>query len=109
MNEATINSRSLRTGWINVIIGAWLIVSPFVLGFAHDAAGLSNNIVVGAALVLLTFASAKNGLLKALIAFMGVWLFDSAFVLCVSQPAYMWNNLILAFMVIAFDIASEAP
>ena len=105
---AKTNLPSLHIGWINVLIGVWLIISPLVLGFVRDAAGISNNIAVGIALVILTFAGAKNGLLKGLIIFIGAWLFDSAFVLKVSQPVYMWNNLILAFLVIATDIGSEA-
>lgn len=33
--------------WINVVLGAWLIVSPFLLGFAAHATALWNQIVVG--------------------------------------------------------------
>lgn len=33
--------------WINLLIGIWLIVSPFVLGFSMHTAAMWNFIVVG--------------------------------------------------------------
>lgn len=95
-------------GWINIFFGAWLVLSPFVLGFAHNAAWLLNNISVGLAIIVLTFAATKNGLLKALIAIMGPWLFASAFILGGPKP-FMWNNLVCAFLVVIVAISSEAP
>ena len=35
---------------INAILGLWLIVSPFALGFASLAAALSNNVILGSAI-----------------------------------------------------------
>jgi hypothetical protein len=97
----------LGTAWLVLPIGAWLIISPFVIGFSHDLAGTSNNIAVGIALVLLTLGSTINGLLRALIALMGAWMYASAFILSVPSEAYMWNNLILALVTIVAAIASE--
>lgn len=100
---------SLGIGWTVLVIGAWLVISPFALGFTHDLAGIANNIAVGLALILLTIGSTRNGLLRALIALLGAWLYASAFILPVSQKAYLWNNLILAFLVIISIVASETP
>jgi hypothetical protein len=33
--------------WINVVLAAWLIVSPFVLGFASHMSALWNQVIVG--------------------------------------------------------------
>lgn len=33
--------------WVNVVLGAWLIVSPFLLGYAANETVLWNQIVVG--------------------------------------------------------------
>jgi hypothetical protein len=98
---------ALQAGWMNVLIGVWLIISPFALGFSHYGAGLANNVAVGIALIALTFASTRNDLLKGLIVFLGTWLGDSAFVLAIPNSTYLWNNLILAFLVIAFDVGSS--
>lgn len=40
--------------WINAIIGAWLIISPFVLGFSvTTVSGMWNAIIVGAIVLVL--------------------------------------------------------
>jgi hypothetical protein len=33
--------------WINLILGIWLIISPFVLGFSGVPAAMSNSIILG--------------------------------------------------------------
>ncbi len=33
--------------WLNVILGIWLIVAPFVMGYAGIVAGLWNAVIVG--------------------------------------------------------------
>lgn len=100
---------SLGLGWVAAIAGAWLVASPFVLGFAHTTVGVANNVVVGIVLILLTIGSSKNGLLRALLIVMGGWLFASSVILPVPFGSYLWNNLILAFVVIFATVASETP
>jgi SPW repeat len=41
--------------WINAALGAWLIVSPFILGFSAISAALWNQLGVG--LVVLVLAA----------------------------------------------------
>jgi hypothetical protein len=100
---------SLGLGWVAAIAGAWLVASPFVLGFAHTTVGVANNVAVGIVLILLTIGSSKNGLLRALLIVMGGWLFASSVILPVPFGSYLWNNLILAFVVIFATVASETP
>jgi SPW repeat-containing protein len=38
--------------WIDLVAGFWLIVSPFVLGFASHAAAFANTVAVGLFTVL---------------------------------------------------------
>jgi hypothetical protein len=33
--------------WVNAALGAWLIVSPFILGFGSVTAALWNQLIVG--------------------------------------------------------------
>lgn len=42
--------------WANVVLGIWLILSPFILGFVSDQATW-NNIVVGILILTFTFAT----------------------------------------------------
>ncbi len=102
---------SLGLGWAEVVFGAWLIVSPFVLGLSHHDA-IVNNIATGIALILVTLASSRNGLLRMFLILLGGWLYASAFALDTSGPsrvAYLANGLILAILVIIAAVASETP
>lgn len=105
----TTGPTRLGTAWLVLLVGAWLVISPFVLGFSHYTAGIANNIAVGLALILLTLGSTRNGLLRAAMVLMGAWMWASAFILCVPREKYLWNNLILAFVVILSAVASETP
>lgn len=50
----TRNVRTARTmNWIAAIAGIWLIVAPFLLGRPEIAAGLWNDIIVGAIVTIL--------------------------------------------------------
>lgn len=46
------------TSWLNVLLGIWLIISPFVLGFSHLLAPLWNNVIVGIVVALVALGSA---------------------------------------------------
>jgi hypothetical protein len=39
--------------WVNALLGAWLIVSPWVLGFADSANALWNNVIIGVIVLVL--------------------------------------------------------
>ncbi len=39
--------------WINVVLGVWLIIAPFLLGYTAVAAALWNDIIVGIIVVVL--------------------------------------------------------
>jgi hypothetical protein len=102
---------ALGLGWAEVVFGAWLIVSPFVLGLSQKSA-ITNNIITGIILILLTLVSRINGLLRLFIILLGGWLYASAFALDSSGPArvaYLANGLVLAILVIITAVASERP
>ena len=49
--------------WANVVLGAWLVISPWVLGFSSLTAAVWNAVVVGAiiaALALWTLGTDKD-------------------------------------------------
>lgn len=102
---------SLGLGWVEVLLGLWLIISPFVLGFAHEKIGLLNNIITGIVLILVTLASSRNGLMRIFLVLLGGWLYITAFgwASTVGKECYMWNGLIVAVLVLLFGVASETP
>jgi hypothetical protein len=105
----TTGRTSLGLGWAVLVFGAWLIISPFALGFAHCVAGMANNIAVGLALVIATLGSTRNGLLRAFFVLLGGWVYASGFLLDVPKGVFLWNNLIVAVLIIAASVASETP
>jgi hypothetical protein len=111
MNEVSsryprATGRQAETGGsvINVLIGIWLIISPFVVrAFDHLMNMRTNNVIVGilVALVALYLASgkAKAEWMWANV-ILGLWLIVSPFVLGVSSIAtVVWHNIIAGIVV----------
>ncbi len=99
-------SRGAET--VNIVLGIWVAVSPFVLGFSQNTAGKWSNIAVGVALVLVALASTwGDEALEGLVVPLGAWLFASPFVLGFWKWAFLANNLSLAFAVIAAGAISD--
>ena len=44
--------------WSNVVLGIWLIISPFVLGFSTVVTAMWHNVIVGIVVALLAWAGA---------------------------------------------------
>lgn len=40
-------ARNLALGWINLILGIWIFISPWVLRYADERTPLSNDVVLG--------------------------------------------------------------
>lgn len=92
----------------NIILGLWVAVSPFVLGFSQNTAGKWSNVAVGIALVLVSLASTwGNEAFEGLVVPLGTWLFASPFVLGFWNWAFLANNVSLAFIVIAAGAISD--
>ncbi|HZU34388.1 MAG TPA: SPW repeat protein [Gemmataceae bacterium] len=105
MNRYEINSfrspelASARTASsLNLLLGIWLIISPFVLPYSLNHAALWDTIAVG--ILVLCFAAARGmnpvrwiGL-SWLNVLLGIWLIISPFVLGYWSvwPA-LWNNI----------------
>jgi len=108
MNGASRQKNSVGPAWVNVAFGLWVIVSPFLLSFSRNSAAVWNNLAVGVALVLLALASGRGGgAIRGLSVPLGAWLFASPFVLGFRTAAFLWNNVIVAFAVIAGAAIAE--
>lgn len=51
---------AVALSWINAILGLWMIISPWIYGYAGDAARLWNSIIVGIIVVILGVWSASS-------------------------------------------------
>lgn len=40
--------------WVNIILGIWLILSPWILGFSGNGGATWNNIIIGLVVAVVT-------------------------------------------------------
>jgi len=110
MNEERVavpDWRSKRgSGWVNIVLGIWVIISPFLLAF-HSSKAVWNNVITGAVvgiLALIRWGMRQPGW-SWLNLILGAWLVISPFVLFLSGAA-MWNNVILGIIIAAFALTN---
>ena len=89
--------------WINVLLGIWVIISPFALGFALSPRATWNNVVAGfvvAVLALVRTGPARQAGWSWANVIVGVWLIISPFVLAFATTMAIWNNVILGISIL---------
>jgi hypothetical protein len=101
------NSRSsiILLSEADVLLGFWVVISPFLLPFHHSAPANWNNVVIGWAIALVALVRLssihKHPGWSWGAAVLGFWLVISPFVLgFASVPAALWNNLIAGALVL---------
>ncbi len=105
------SSNGSSASWLNILLGIWVIVSPFALAFGLFPRALWNNVATGAAIVILGIIRAgvpqQSGWSWAN-AILGIWLIISPFVLAFAMPIALWNNVILGILVAIVALANAA-
>ena len=95
-------------GAANVLLGAWLIVSPFVLGYAPGDPAL-HDALAGAAVAVLAVSRLTAGWWRPALswvnAFIGMWLVGAAFWRAESATA-SWNEALTGALVAALASVS---
>ncbi|MBB3141049.1 SPW repeat protein [Halomonas organivorans] len=102
-----MNTQELRTHWrewLMLLFGAWLVVSPFVLGFTAVANGMAMWSAVILGLIVAGFAVAE--IMKprmweeGVSAVLGVCLIAAPFALGFADaPLALWNSVIMGVLV----------
>lgn len=104
MNEVVVVQRQATAGasLINALLGIWVIISPWVLGFSRLHSATWNNVATGGAVLLLTLnRSGITRVTSVLNLLLGGWLFASPFVLIfTSHRVAFWNNRILGIVIV---------
>jgi SPW repeat len=54
MGVAALAAYQMWEEWVDVILGAWLVASPWILGFAGMTALMWNAVIMGAVVVVLS-------------------------------------------------------
>jgi hypothetical protein len=114
MNEGRKTNELWRSGdgssWVNILLGIWVLISPFVLTLALPRA-IWNNVVTGIVVGILAIirVSVPNQTGWSWInALLGIWLIISPFVLGFTSGAGLWNNVILGIIIAAFALSNTA-
>lgn len=99
-------------GGLNMVAGAWLIIAPFFLGYAHMPAPATNDVIVG--LIVLCAACMRIANLPAwpglswinIIA--GLWLMIAPFALHYADAtAPLWNDLTMGVIIFILAVVGR--
>jgi hypothetical protein len=87
-------------------LGLWLLIAPFLLGYADVATTLWNDIIVGAIVLVLAgvrvWKSADNRWLSWTNVLLGLWLIVAPFILGYTEiTAALWNDIIVGIGIAA--------
>jgi formate hydrogenlyase subunit 4 len=118
-NRQDINAASQTTttgpSWLNILLGIWVIISPFVVQFAQLPAAMWNNVIVGiiiAVLAIIRTSVPRQPGWSWVNVILGIWMIISPFVLGAMTTAILWNNIILGIViaiVASGSASSRAP
>ena len=88
--------------WMNISLGIWVIISPFVVQFTRLPAAMWNNVIVGIVIAVLAIIRVsvprQTGWSWANV-ILGIWMIISPFALGAMTTAILWNNIILGIVI----------
>lgn len=107
------------TGSLDILVGIWLVISPFLLGYSANTSALWNDIISGVAVII--FAATQTAQSRSRVSWpswvnllIGIWLVLAPFALNNSaNTSIMWNEIISGIVVIAlaawaaFSVSSD--
>ena len=100
----------VRSSWINILLGIWVLISPFVLTLALPRAiwnNVATGIVVGILAIIRLNAPRQPGW-SWINVILGIWLIISPFVLGFAVGDGLWNNVILGIIIAAFALGNAS-
>lgn len=89
--------------WLNLLAGIWVLISPFVLGFAGVGSALWNNVIIGIVVGLLAASRlwwGQDAWASWVNLVLGIWLIISPYALAFSGIAMAPGNNILFGIII---------
>lgn len=96
-------SQSKLASWINVIAGAWLIISPFVLNYGSSTPSTNDTwlgIIVGVLALIRAFSSIRSTYwISWLSVVAGIWLIIAPFTLGYTNGTAITNDILLGIIV----------
>ena len=109
------HSRQVKTASsINAILGVWLLISPWVYGYAGTARNTAwNSIIVGILIAIFGWLRARSPHHRAGLSWanvvLGAWTVSSPWIYSyIADTGPLWNSVIIGFAVIALAIWSAS-
>lgn len=106
--EEQAKSTAKGIGIINLVLGIWLILSPFL--FSYSSTAMTDSIILGTIIAILavirlsapaqTWASWFNGIA-------GLWLIIAPFIIGSTESAVLWNQITVGLAVAALGFWSS--
>lgn len=93
---------SAGVSWINIALGIWVIISPFIVQFTQFPAAMWNNVIVGiviAVLAIIRTSVPRQTGWSWVNVILGIWMIISPFALGAMTTAVLWNNIILGIVI----------
>lgn len=56
----TPNAANVWVSWLNALLGVWVLISPWVVGFNRSQVAMTNNIILGIIVIILSVWSALS-------------------------------------------------
>ncbi len=99
-----VRRQSAGASSLNILLGIWLIIAPFVLNYARLEAAQTNDIIIGIIVAVIaairTFGAFTQPGWSWVNVILGVWLIIAPFVLGYSGAARpLWNDIILGVVI----------
>ncbi|MER3479444.1 MAG: hypothetical protein C4327_02900 [Meiothermus sp.] len=93
----------------NLVLGLWLVLSPWILGYASTSAALWNGILVGIVVAVLALTHMRGGPLweEWVSLALGIWLILSPWLLGFSSLSVpTWNAVVVGVLVAILALAA---
>ena len=95
-----INTTARGIGIANLVLGLWLIISPFLFGYESGA--IANSVILGvivAILAVIHLTAPNQSWTSWLNGVAGLWLIVAPFMLGFTSAAVLWNQIIVGVLV----------
>ena len=102
---------SRQVSWLNIVLGVWLFISPWVLDFVSAGDASRNAWIVGAAIAVIAVIVAAMGVPYVAWAnvVLGAWLFISPWALTYTNlDGASWNAWIVGVLVVMVALISAS-
>jgi hypothetical protein len=92
--------------WLDLALGVWLLLSPWLLQFGGDATAVTNSVVIGFLIIVAeVFTFSTLGALEELIDLvLGLWLVVSPWILNISSRVASADFVIVGLLVLGLAI-----